>query len=149
MDIGATNITQAEASLLIGVLTFLGVVVNGIFTKVYGKHSKDGAKDAKEANAAVNHTKAGEPRLWDLVFENHQKAEAIEEWIRRWDGTPWKGGEDIKEWLIADEKRMQAVEEKVDRMMAACPGCEAKAALEQLQKDVSEIKKKLMLDEAY
>lgn len=58
------DITEPVAAIIVGLLTLVGVIVN---TLVLSKtHEK-----TKQINSAVNDCKPSEPRLYDLVRQNH------------------------------------------------------------------------------
>lgn len=71
--LAAIEVTAASDSTLIvlGFFTLLGTVVSGLFAFLSNKHAKSARIEATQANTAVNHRKAGEPRLVDLVQTIH------------------------------------------------------------------------------
>lgn len=47
-----------------------------------------GHREAKGANAAVNHIPKGGDRLFDMVAETRNQVKDINEWKSKWDGLP-------------------------------------------------------------
>ena len=81
--VAQTSASSTDATVIIwgGVLTLIGVIVTAVFS--YLSH-----KNAKEANAAVNHRKPGQDRLFDMVADTRDKVIEIDEWKKRWDDMP-------------------------------------------------------------
>jgi len=82
-DLGANM-----ASVAVQAILFAGLVVTSVFSFLGLRHGKEASHQATQANDAVNHRHRGEPRLFDMMVETHQKVRKLDEWKDRWSGLP-------------------------------------------------------------
>ena len=92
-----------------------------LFVAWLGKRSAaTAARQATEANDAVNHRHKGQPRLFDVVLKNHGHIEELVQWKRSYDDSPWKTGEGVNEWLAKYSDRLDRLTEQCDEC-GECP----------------------------
>jgi len=83
---------NVSTEFLIAVVTLVGVVVSsmvGALALVY----------SSRANKAVNGVGAGEPRIYDMVYDTHGRVKALEKWRHGYDNGPLDNGNKVKEFV--------------------------------------------------
>lgn len=127
-------LTTAEATLLVGVLNLIALVVVAIIA-YYGK------KHAKNADDAVNNVPKGSPRLMELVMHVHEELMDMKEkltelvyWRRSYKNSPWNDGEGVKKWLAEHTERQKHIAERVDTLESGCKAGTCREAVDLLKK---------------
>lgn len=107
--------------IIVSMIGFLGIVVTAMFGYLNHRH-------AREINDAVNHRHdkvgPGAPKLYDLMWENHQKADELIQWKRSYDGGPLDHGAKAVEFVVTTTERLESIEGDIMRVKEACPGYE-------------------------
>lgn len=105
--------------IIISIIGFFGIVVSAMFSYLTHRH-------AREINDAVNHKhdKAGPgaAKLYDLMWENHQKADELIQWKRSYDGGPLDHGAKVVEFVETTTDRLKAIETDLIDIKKACAG---------------------------
>ena len=96
--------------VIVSLIGLIGVITTSIFGYLTHKH-------AREINDAVNHRheKRGEgaPKMYDLVWENHQKADELLDWKRSYEGGPLDHGAKVKDFVDGVHERLEKIEDKL------------------------------------
>jgi len=111
------EIVEEFTHILVALIGFIGVFVSAVFSYLCHRH-------AREINDAVNHRhiKTGDPnapKLFDLVWENHQKADELIQWKRSYDGGPLDTGAKASQWVTDISQQIADIKEQID---CNCPG---------------------------
>lgn len=103
------NITE----VIVGILSFLGIIISSVFSFLSHKNSK-------QINSAVNNVGPKEPRIYDIVMSNQIKLEHIEKrqtdivnWKDSFKESPWSTGDGAKKWLAEYESNVQMLDKQL------------------------------------
>jgi hypothetical protein len=94
---------EDSTHIIVSMIGFFGVLVSALFGYLNHKH-------AKEINDAVNHRhdKAGPgaPKLYDLAWENHKKADELIQWKRGYDSGPLATGDRVVSFVSSTSDKL-------------------------------------------
>lgn len=103
-----------HVDLFVAVLALFGVLITAgvsLLTAILQHRTK---KDVAEINDAVNHRHEkrgdGALKLYDLVWENHQKADELIDWKRSYEGGPMDNGAKVVEFVETITERIEKLE---------------------------------------
>jgi len=118
------------AEHIVAIATLCGVVFSAIMATLAAYFQAKAKKDLAEVNDAVNHRveKHGDNalKLYDLVWENHERNNELIEWKRGYDGGPLDKGDKVVAFVEATEKKFEQHQENFDKLLEligdlACP----------------------------
>ena len=99
--------------IIVSIVGFFGVVVTALLSYLTHRHTR-------EINDAVNHRHekrgADAPKLYDMMWENHQKADELIQWKRSYDGGPLDHGCKVVEFVEETEHRLDAAESRIESL---------------------------------
>lgn len=108
---------EITVALITGLCSLFGVIVTAILSYINNIRSKNSKKIIDEINDAVNrrHEKRGPsaPKLYDLIWENHQKADELIQWKRGYDGGPLDNGQKAEDFYQETTSRLSAIEQSI------------------------------------
>lgn len=103
-----------HVDFVVAVLALIGVLITAgvsIVTVVLQHKSK---RSIEDINDAVNHRheKRGEGamKLYDLVWENHKKADELIDWKRGYEGGPLDNGQKVCDFVDTITERVEKLE---------------------------------------
>ncbi len=102
-----------EPNIIVALIGFIGIFVSAVFSYLCHRHTR-------EINDAVNHrhAKTGDPntpKLFDLVWENHQKADELIQWKRSYDGGPLDTGVKAHQWVNDISQQIEDLQEQIEQ----------------------------------
>lgn len=116
--------TEVVIAAITSTLGLIGVVFTAIISMMNGAASKKLKKIMNEINDAVNHRhdKKGPdaPKLYDLIWENHEKADELIQWKRSYDGGPLDNGIKVMEFFEETNSRLNTIETKITDLDKKC-----------------------------
>jgi len=82
-------------------------------------------KEAKQANEAVNNVDriAGQPRIYDMVFDLHMQGKELVTWKRSYDGGPLDSGEKVEAFVTRIDADLCELHKDLKALRENCPGC--------------------------
>lgn len=117
-----------SAEILVAAITsFLGlcgVIITSVFGYLIHKNQNQfkgdfnqSKEEISQINDAVNHRhdKKGQdaPKLYDMMWENHLKADELIQWKRGYDGGPLDDGTKVQEFFDETNDRLGKIENKL------------------------------------
>lgn len=113
-----TIFTELVVLIIMGFIALIGISVSA-WVAVTSK------RVLNEVNDAVNHRHEkrgdGAPKMYDLLWETHEKSNELIEWKRTYDGGPLSTGLKVVEFVDTVFDRLDALEEKTAR--DCCNNC--------------------------
>ena len=95
------------AYVVVGILQLAGVI--------FAAWLAQGAKrNATEANRAVNCTKPGSPRIYDMVLDTKAQVEHVSQWMGSYQGGPLDRGHKVEEFVKNVDDRFTDVNRHMD-----------------------------------
>lgn len=114
MTLAVTSITVAEASIVVGLITAFTALVSTVY-------AAKAHRQAKGANAAVNGNAPGTVRLYELVTRQGEDLHGVKEWVKSWESSPWRNGDEVALWVVQNEERWGEVRDMLREIKRHCP----------------------------
>lgn len=104
--------------MFVAICTLAGVLVTSVASIACAAISHRSHRSVKEINDAVNHRheKKGPdaPKLYDLIWENHEKSNELIEWKRGYDDGPLGTGGQVDRFVEKTNRRLDRLEQQSD-----------------------------------
>lgn len=116
--------SDLHLQIILGAITLLGVILTSVVGVITAYFQSKMKKEVSQVNDAVNHRHEkgeGALKLYDLVWENHKRASELIEWKRTYDKGPLDDGHKVELFVHETNKRLEDLQKDVKEIKENCP----------------------------
>ncbi len=111
---------------IVAIGTLCGVIFSAVMATMAAYFQMRAKRDLAEVNDAVNHRteKHGDKalKLYDLVWENHEKTDELIGWKRGYDESPLATGKQVIAYVRDTDTRVERLEKQFDQLYDVLSG---------------------------